>query len=152
MMAVTVFSSSFYSSAVTSETSEAETTAVSESEENNLPLVTVSSEYDAVNGVKDAEELKTSDNDITKQSIITVPDSIVSSSSLLNDKNRATKIKFSGGDQITISNDKSSICALYIIWDTPVKEWTLSYNGKSMQCGQNASFMNMPSLKLLQMR
>lgn len=137
IMAVTVFSSSFYSSAVTSETtSEAETTAVSESE-NSLPLVTASSEYDAVNGVKDAEELKTSDNDITKQSIITVPDSIVSSSSLLNDKNRSTKIKFSGGDQITISNDKSSICALYIIWDTPVKEWTLSYNGKSMQCGQN---------------
>lgn len=137
IMAVTVFSSSFYSSAVTSETYETYTTEETSETENSLPLVTVSSEYDAVNGVKDAEELKTSDNDITKQSVITVPDSIVSSSSLLNDKNRATKIKFSGGDQITVSNDKNSIYAVYIIWDTPVKEWTLSYNGKSMQCGQN---------------
>lgn len=142
LMSVTVASASFYdvsAVAVTSvDTAETEeTTDISGLSTGDIPLVTVGSEYDAVNGVKDAEELKTSDNDITKQSNITVPENIVSSSSLLNDKNRATKIKFSAGDQIIVSNDKKSIYSVYVIWDTPASEWTLSYNNNSVKGGQN---------------
>lgn len=104
----------------------------SDSAISNIPLVTASESE-----IKDAEELKTSDNDITKQSVITVPETIVSSSTLLNDKNRSTKIKFNAGDEIKINNDKNSIYSFYIIWDTPVTEWSVSYGGQTYTYGQN---------------
>lgn len=114
-----------------------ETIATEESDYSEAEFNPVTASEDAEENIQDIEKLKTSDNDITKQSIITVPETTVSSSSLLNDKNRSTKIKFNAGEQIKISNDKNDICSLYIIWDTPVTEWTLSYGGHTDTYGQN---------------
>lgn len=105
--------------------------------DNDKPVVTVNSEYAAGDGMNDAEEYKTSENDITKQCDIVIPDYITDKSTLINDKNRATKISFKAGDEITVSNDKSRIYSIYIIWDTPPEEWKLSYNVQSARCGQN---------------
>lgn len=116
---------------------EAETSTAETVETEKLPLVTVDSKYDEAGAVTDAEELKTSDNDITKQSKIEVPQEMSVLAPLLNDKNRATKIKFSNGAEIKVSNDRNPIYSIYIIWDTPVYGWNLSYGGKSLQCGEN---------------
>ncbi len=112
-----------------------ETGEVSETE-NPFPLVTVSPDYDKKEGLEDAEELKTSENDITRQSTIELPESTVSSAEILNDKNRATKIKFQSNEEIKVSNSKTPISSVYIIWDSPVGEWTISAGGTSVQGGQ----------------
>ncbi len=124
-------------SAVEESTEFEETSEIIETTESPFPAVTVSPEYDEKEGLENAEELKTSDNDITRQSNIEIPDNMVSLAELINDKNRATKIKFQPNSEIKVSNEKNAISAVYIIWDTPVTEWTLTIGENSTQYGKN---------------
>ncbi len=57
-------------------------------------------------------------------------------SSYLTDGSYSTGNNYHAGDTITISSD-SPISSVYIIWDSPVSEWTLDFNNTSMKCGTN---------------
>lgn len=57
-------------------------------------------------------------------------------SSYLTDGSYSTGNNYHSGDTITISFD-SPISSVYIIWDSPVSEWTLDFNNTSMKCGTN---------------
>ncbi len=58
------------------------------------------------------------------------------SSSYLTDGSYSTGNNYHAGDTITIDSDLP-ISYLYIIWDSPVSEWTLDFNATSMKCGTN---------------
>lgn len=55
-------------------------------------------------------------------------------SSYLTDGSYSTGNNYHSSDKITISSD-SPISSVYIIWDSPVSEWTLDFNNTSMKCG-----------------
>ena len=58
------------------------------------------------------------------------------SSSYLTDGSYSTGNNYHAGDTITIDTDLP-ISSLYIIWDSPVSEWTLDFNAASIKCGTN---------------
>lgn len=58
------------------------------------------------------------------------------SSSYLTDGSYSTGNNYHAGDTITIDSDLP-ISYLYIIWDSPVSEWTLDFNATRMKCGTN---------------
>ncbi|MGN1187315.1 MAG: PIG-L deacetylase family protein [Lachnospiraceae bacterium] len=56
----------------------------------------------------------------------------------LSDGSYYTAITFNEGDMITVqAEDGSAIHGLYIIWNSPVKEWVLETDNESITCGQN---------------
>ncbi len=57
-------------------------------------------------------------------------------SSYLTDGSYSTGNNYHAGDTITIDTGLP-ISSLYIIWDSPVSEWTLDFNAASMKCGTN---------------
>lgn len=58
--------------------------------------------------------------------------------SALSDGDYNTYITFNEGDSVTVqSADGGTIHGLYIIWNSPVREWTLETDNGSIPCGQN---------------
>lgn len=56
----------------------------------------------------------------------------------LSDDSNKTGYSFKSGDEITVTaNDGTAISGLYILWDSPVKEWTLKTADGEFVCGQN---------------
>lgn len=56
----------------------------------------------------------------------------------LSDGSYYTAITFNEGDMITVqAEDGGAIHGLYIIWNSPVKEWVLETDNGSITCGQN---------------
>lgn len=56
----------------------------------------------------------------------------------LTDGSHDSCITFSAGSSISITAaDKSAISGIYIIWDSPVNEWTLTTDNGDVSCGQN---------------
>lgn len=68
-------------------------------------------------------------------------------SSYLTDGSYSTGNNYHAGDTITISSD-SPISSVYIIWDSPVSEWTLDFNNTSMTCGTNGFLHELVNLTL----
>ncbi len=57
-------------------------------------------------------------------------------SSLTDDAHKTT-VKFKKGDTITISSeDGTKISGVYVLWDNPVKEWTLTTDSGDIACGK----------------
>lgn len=66
---------------------------------------------------------------------LTVPGGNPSS---LHDGSHSSSLSFNSGDTITVkSADGSPISGIYIIWDSPVKPWTLTTDMGDVSCGQN---------------
>lgn len=58
--------------------------------------------------------------------------------SALSDGDYYTYSSFSEGDSVTVqAEDGGTIHGLYIIWNSPVREWTLETDNGSILCGQN---------------
>lgn len=56
----------------------------------------------------------------------------------LNDDSNKTGYSFKAGDEITVTaQDGTAISGLYILWDSPVKEWTLKTAEGEFVYGQN---------------
>ena len=60
--------------------------------------------------------------------------------SSLTDGSYSTTVEYSMGDSIIISSD-TPIDSLYIIWDSPVSQWTLDTGSQKLICGTNG-FLN----------
>lgn len=59
-------------------------------------------------------------------------------SSKITDKSHKTAISFDAGDKLIVkAKDESKISGIYIIWDSPAKEWTLTADGEDISCGKN---------------
>ena len=56
--------------------------------------------------------------------------------SKLTDGSYSTTVDYSLGDNIIISSD-THIDSLYIIWDSPVSQWTLDTGSQKLICGTN---------------
>ncbi|MDY5807706.1 MAG: PIG-L family deacetylase, partial [Lachnospira sp.] len=56
--------------------------------------------------------------------------------SSLTDGSYSTTVEYSMGDSIIISSD-TPIDSLYIIWDSPVSQWTLDTGSQNLICGTN---------------
>ncbi len=57
--------------------------------------------------------------------------------SVLMDGEHKTSISFKKNDKINISaKDNDKIAGIYIIWDSPISDWTMTVDGKDMKCGQ----------------
>ncbi len=54
----------------------------------------------------------------------------------LTDNSYNTAVSFSADDTITITSTEM-MYGIYVIWNAPTDEWTLTYNSKSIPCGQN---------------
>lgn len=54
----------------------------------------------------------------------------------LLDDSYNTNVTFNGNDTITMTSE-SPMRGLYIKWNGPVNPWTLEYNGKTLNCGEN---------------
>lgn len=66
----------------------------------------------------------------------------------LADGSNKTGYSFSAGDEITVSaQDGTGISGLYILWDSPVKEWTLKTAEGEIVCGQNGFLHEYVSLE-----
>lgn len=58
--------------------------------------------------------------------------------SVLCDGEHKTYVTFKEGDTLTVmSSDETAFSGLYIIWDSPVKEWTLETEAGLRTCGEN---------------
>lgn len=58
--------------------------------------------------------------------------------SVLCDGEHRTYVTFQEGDTLTVmSSDETAFSGLYIIWDSPVKEWTLETDAGVITCGEN---------------
>lgn len=56
----------------------------------------------------------------------------------LADDSNKTGYSFKSGDEITVTaTDGAAISGIYILWDSPVKEWTLKTAEGEILCGQN---------------
>lgn len=55
--------------------------------------------------------------------------------SKVRDNSYNTTISYPAEDTITVTGNET-IYGLYIIWGAPSDAWTLSYNGKTVECGQ----------------
>lgn len=71
--------------------------------------------------------------DITKQNIVSISDN--SNGKLLLDGNRTTKLTLKAGTTIKISNEQT-FSSIYIIWDKPPGEWTLTINNTTHTYGK----------------
>ncbi len=54
----------------------------------------------------------------------------------LLDKDYKTSEAFVSGDTVTVKSN-SPMAGIYVIWDAPVKPWTITFNGKEEEKGQN---------------
>lgn len=54
----------------------------------------------------------------------------------LQDESYKTAVAFSSADTLSVSSD-GSMFGLYIKWDKNPGEWTLEYDGKTLECGKN---------------
>lgn len=54
----------------------------------------------------------------------------------LLDDSYNTNVTFNDNDTITVTSE-SPMRGLYIKWNGPVNPWTLEYNGKTLNCGEN---------------
>lgn len=57
-------------------------------------------------------------------------------SSKIRDNSYNTTVSYPADDTLTITSDET-LYGLYIIWGAPSDAWTLSYDGKTVECGQN---------------
>ncbi|MBO7658788.1 MAG: PIG-L family deacetylase, partial [Clostridia bacterium] len=55
---------------------------------------------------------------------------------LLRDRDDYTGYGFNAGETVTVRSERP-VAGLYIQWDGPVNEWTLSYDGKNATFGRN---------------
>ena len=55
---------------------------------------------------------------------------------LLRDRDDYTGYGFNAGETVTVRSERP-MAGLYIQWDGPVNEWTLSYDGKNVTFGRN---------------
>lgn len=56
----------------------------------------------------------------------------------MTDGSYYTNVRFTEGDTITVkASDGSTIYGIYVMWDSPVKPWTLDTDNGTMECGQN---------------
>lgn len=56
----------------------------------------------------------------------------------MTDGSYYTNVRFTTGDKIIVSaSDGSTIHGLYIMWDSPIKPWTLETDNGTVECGQN---------------
>lgn len=56
----------------------------------------------------------------------------------MTDGSYYTNVRFTTGDKITVRiADGSTIHGLYIMWDSPIKPWTLETDNGTVECGEN---------------
>lgn len=71
--------------------------------------------------------------DLTKTNTVNISNN--SNGKLLSDEKRTTKLTIKAGTKITISNTQQ-FSSIYVIWDKPPGEWTLTINGVDQTYGK----------------
>ena len=71
--------------------------------------------------------------DLTKTNTVKISDN--TNAAVLSDAKRTTKLTLKAGTQITISNSQQ-LSSIYVIWDKPPGEWTMTINGIEQTYGK----------------